>query len=80
MHEWTGGGDNPAGKVYRMTVDRLRDRITANGLITNDEVDRFLADIQSADFHAITGVHVTAWGRKPTGASGASGSHGVPVA
>jgi SAM-dependent methyltransferase len=65
MHEWTGGGDNPAGKVYRMTVDRLRDRITANGLITNDDVNRFLADIQSPDFHAITGVHVTAWGRKP---------------
>ena len=24
MYEWTGGGDNPAGKVYIMTVQRLR--------------------------------------------------------
>jgi SAM-dependent methyltransferase len=64
MHEWTGGGDNPAGKVYRMTVARLRDRMTANGVVSNEDVDQFLTDIQSPDFHAITGVHVTAWGRK----------------
>ena len=27
---------------------------------------QFLADIQSPDFHAITGIHCAAWGRKPT--------------
>jgi hypothetical protein len=48
-----------------MTFERLRERVTGPGLLTKEEVDRFLADIQSPDFHAITGVHVAAWGRKP---------------
>ena len=62
--EWTGGGDHPSGKVYRMTVQRMRERIVKCGM-TNEEVDQFLADIQSPDFHAITGLHCAAWGRKP---------------
>jgi 2-polyprenyl-3-methyl-5-hydroxy-6-metoxy-1,4-benzoquinol methylase len=63
--EWTAAGDHPVGKVYRMTFERLRERVTGQGLLTQEEVDQFLAEIQSPDFHAITGVHVAAWGRKP---------------
>jgi hypothetical protein len=63
--EWTAAGDHPVGKVYRMTVERLRERIIHAGLLTDEEVDQFLADIQSPEFHAITGIHCAAWGRKP---------------
>jgi hypothetical protein len=63
--EWTAAGDRPTGKVYRMTFQRLRERVTKAGLLTNEEVDQFFADIQSPDFHAFTGVHFAAWGHKP---------------
>ena len=64
--EWTAAADNPTGKVYRMTFERMRDRMTKTGLLTNEEADEFLVDIQSPDFHAITGIHFGAWGRKPS--------------
>ncbi len=62
--EWSAAGDQPTGKVYRMTFQRLRERVMKAGLLTNEEVDQFFADIQSRDFHAFTGVHFAAWGRK----------------
>src|SRR5262245_49683388 len=40
--EWTAAGDHPVGKVYRMTIERLRERIVNAGLLTNEEVDQFL--------------------------------------
>ena len=63
--EWTAAGDQPTGKVYRLTFQRLRERVTKAGLLTNEEVDQFFAEIQSPDFHAFTGVHFAAWGHKP---------------
>ena len=62
--EWTAVGDHPVGKVYRMTIERMRGRLTTAGLLTSDEVDQLLADIQSPEFHAITGLHFAASGRK----------------
>jgi hypothetical protein len=35
------------------------------GLLTNEEVDQFLADVSSPEFHAITGIPCAAWGQKP---------------
>jgi len=64
--EWTAAGDHPVGKVYRMTIGRMRERMAKAGLLTDEEIDQFLSDIQSSDFHAITGIHCAAWGRKPT--------------
>ena len=63
--EWTAAGDHHVGKVYRMTIERMRERMVKAGLLTNEEVDQLLADIQSPEFHAITGIHCAAWGRKP---------------
>jgi SAM-dependent methyltransferase len=63
--EWSAAGDHAVGTVYRLTVERLRVRIVEAGLLTNEEVDQFLADIQSPEFHAMTGIHCAAWGRKP---------------
>jgi ubiquinone/menaquinone biosynthesis C-methylase UbiE len=62
---WNAAGDNPVDKVYRMTFERLRERVTKAGLLTNEEVDQFFADIRALDFRAMTGVHCAAWGRKP---------------
>jgi len=62
--EWTAAGDQPTGKLYRMTFQRLRERVTKAGLLTAEDVDQFFSDIQSPQFHAMTGLHVAAWGRK----------------
>jgi SAM-dependent methyltransferase len=62
--EWTAAGNHPGGAIYRLTTERLRDRIVARGNVTSAELDQYLADIQSPDFHAITGVHFAAWGQK----------------
>lgn len=63
--EWNAAGEQGIGKVYRMTFERLRERVTKAGLLTIEEVDQFLADIQSPEFGAVTGFHCAAWGRKP---------------
>jgi hypothetical protein len=65
IHEGTGGSDHPGNKVYRMTVERMRERIVTAGLLSNVEIDQFLNDLHSPDLHAMTAVHCAAWGRKP---------------
>jgi SAM-dependent methyltransferase len=42
-----------------------RERMVKAGLLSNEEVDQFLADGQSPELHAITAIHCSAWGRKP---------------
>jgi len=63
--EGTGGSDHPGAKVLRMTIERMRERIVKATLLTNEEVDQFLADGQSPELHAITAIHCAAWGHKP---------------
>jgi SAM-dependent methyltransferase len=63
--EGTGGSDHSGNKVYRMTIERMRERMVKAGLLTNEEIDQFLADFQSPALHAITAIHCAAWGRKP---------------
>ncbi len=63
--EGTGGSDHPGHKVFQMTIKRMRERMVKAGLLTNEEVDQFLADFQSPELHAITAIHCSAWGRKP---------------
>src|SRR5205823_7628565 len=43
--EWSGSGDHPAGKVYRMTIERLRGRMVVAGMLANGEVDQLLDSI-----------------------------------
>jgi len=63
--EWTAAGNHPGGAIYLKTTVRLRDRILERGNVSAEELDQYLADIQSDDFHAITGIHFAAWAHKP---------------
>jgi hypothetical protein len=63
--EWNAADEKGIGKVYRMTFERLRNRVINDGLLRSEEVDQFFADIRSPDFAATTGFHCAAWGRKP---------------
>ncbi|MGH7287870.1 MAG: methyltransferase domain-containing protein [Myxococcota bacterium] len=60
--EWTGAGPNPS--VYLRTFEKIRDRVVSSGSLSATEADRFLAEIQSPHFRAITAVHFAAWGRR----------------
>ena len=59
----SGGGDKPS--VLALTLERVRDRILDMGLLSNEEIDRFLRDVRSPDFRAVTAIHFIAWGRRP---------------
>jgi SAM-dependent methyltransferase len=63
--EWSASGDHPTGKLYRMTFERLRERVAKAGLLTDDEVQQFFVDIQAPEFHAMTGIHFAARGKRP---------------
>jgi ubiquinone/menaquinone biosynthesis C-methylase UbiE len=63
--EGTGGSDHPGAKVYRMTIERMRERMVNAGLLSNEEIDQFLADGASPELHAITAIHCCGCGRKP---------------
>ena len=60
----SGGGDKPS--VLALTLERVRDRILDMDLLSNEEIDRFLADVRSPDFRAVTAIHFIAWGRRPS--------------
>jgi len=61
--EWTGAGPNPS--VYLRTFQKIREKVIVRGEISASEADRFLAEIQSPNFRAITAIHFVAWGQKP---------------
>ncbi len=63
--EASGASDHPGNKVYRMTVQRMRDPMVKAELLTNEEVDQFLTDLQSPELHTVTAIHCAAWGQKP---------------
>jgi hypothetical protein len=42
--EGTGGSNHPGSKVYRMTIERLRERMVMAKLLSNEEIDQLLAD------------------------------------
>ena len=72
--EWTGSHTS----VFLMTFERLRERIVDLGLLSAEEADRFLEDIRSPEFHALTAIHFIAWGRSPDSRS--SGTEARPRA
>jgi SAM-dependent methyltransferase len=63
VFEW--GGDLPQTAIWLYNYQRLREHVVAAGLLSNDEVDAFLALIEMPDFRAFSPILVTAWGQKP---------------
>lgn len=60
--EWTGSGEGPS--TWVLTFQKIRDRVVDEGRLQDHEADRLLAEIRSPSFHAVTGIHFAAWGRK----------------
>ena len=62
---WNSLGDDADEGTRHPGRERMRERMVNAGLLTNEEIDQFLADGQSPELHAITAIHCSATGRKP---------------
>jgi SAM-dependent methyltransferase len=59
------GGSAPAGEVWRLTAQQVRERIVATGLLGADEMERVVALLGDPAFVWMEGLVMAAWGRKP---------------
>ncbi len=57
----------PAARFWRLTFEQLHERIVASGLLTNEEMDEFLAAHDDEDFVWMCNIIMAAWGRKTPG-------------
>jgi hypothetical protein len=64
--EGTAHGSHPAATLWRLTFARLWERVVQQGRLTAAEMEQFMADVQSPDFHTLSAIGFAAWGRKPT--------------
>src|SRR5438105_2355793 len=63
---WTAHGTHPVPMLYLLTFAKHRERVVQQGRLTAAEVEQFMTDVQSTDFHALSSIGFAAWGRKPT--------------
>jgi 2-polyprenyl-3-methyl-5-hydroxy-6-metoxy-1,4-benzoquinol methylase len=56
----------PYARFWQLTIAQLRDRIVGAGLLTDEELDRFLALHDDASFVAMGYAIMAVWGRKPS--------------
>jgi hypothetical protein len=62
--EWDCGGTQASGTLFKLTFERLRDRVVEAGLLSAQDADQFLTDIQSPEFTGIGPISFAAWGQK----------------
>jgi len=67
-NEWTAHGADPLAVLYRLTFTKLRERVVEQGRLSAADVEQFMTDVQSPDFHALSAIGFAAWGRKPAAA------------
>jgi SAM-dependent methyltransferase len=60
---WRGGG--PGGRIWRLSVDQLRDEIIALDLLSPAEFDTALALCDDPGLMVMSPVMMAAWGRRP---------------
>ena len=62
--EWNCSDGNASGALFKLTFERLRDRVVQAGSLSAEDIDQFLTDIQSPDFTGIGPISFAAWGQK----------------
>jgi SAM-dependent methyltransferase len=56
---------SPCARMWQLTTAQRRDRITGAGLLTDEEMDKYLALYDDAQFVAMDYMVMAVWGRKP---------------
>jgi hypothetical protein len=54
----------PNAHMWRLTITQRRDQLTRAGLLTDEEMDRYLALYDDAGFVAMDYMVMAVWGRK----------------
>jgi SAM-dependent methyltransferase len=60
---WRGGG--PGGRIWRLSIDQLRDEIVALGLMSPTDLEAALALCDDPGLVVMSPVMMAAWGRRP---------------
>jgi hypothetical protein len=60
---WRGGG--PGGRIWRLSLEQLRDPILTSGLMSATELEAALALSDDPHLAAMSPVMMAAWGRRP---------------
>ena len=60
---WRGGG--PGGRIWRLSIDQLRDEIVALGLMSPTDLEAALALCDDPGLMVMSPVMMAAWGRRP---------------
>jgi hypothetical protein len=61
----------PVGAALeRATIDQVRDRLLAGGATTDEELDRYVGDLEAGHLEVTTAPLISAWGRRPAAADG----------
>jgi hypothetical protein len=60
---WRGGGDG--GRIWRLTVQQLRDEMVETGIVTGEDVDVALELFDDPDAAVVSQITMAAWGRRP---------------
>jgi hypothetical protein len=60
---WSGG--SPGARLFQANFEQVRAEAVAAGYVTDEQVDRAVAELSAPDFAFSSPVMMTAWGRKP---------------
>jgi hypothetical protein len=60
---WRGGEDG--GRIWRLTIEQLRDEMIASGVVTADDVDAALALCDGPEAAVVSHIAMATWGRRP---------------
>jgi SAM-dependent methyltransferase len=55
-----------SARMWQLTMAQRRDRMVGAGLLTDEEMDRFLALYDDTSFTAMDYIFMAVWGRKPS--------------
>jgi SAM-dependent methyltransferase len=57
---------SPWARIWQLTMQQVRGRIVGAGLLTDEEVDQWVALHDNEGFVAMHGIEMKVWGRKPS--------------
>jgi SAM-dependent methyltransferase len=57
---------SPWSRVWQLTMEEVRSRVVSAGLLTDEEVDEWIALHDNEGFVAMHGIEMKVWGRKPS--------------
>ena len=60
---WRGGADG--GRIWRLTVEQLRDEMVETGIVTGEDLDVALELFEDPDATVVSQITMAAWGRRP---------------